>query len=158
MSNKVLNPQADRQYYSQFYPIDTRWADNDIYGHVNNVTYYAYFDTVINRFLIEQGGLDIHQGQQIGFIVQSQCQYFSPVAFPDELIGAISIKRIGNSSVDYTLAIFQKDAPQASAVGAMTHVFVDKKTNRPSAITGQLKQALLSLLVTTSHNQSSTKG
>lgn len=131
-----------RSDYGYFTPITTRWADNDIYGHVNNVVYYAYFDTVANRFLIEQGGLDIHQGDIVGFVVNSQCDYFSPVAFPDELEGGFTVNRIGNSSVEYGIGIFKAGEELPVAAGTFTHVFVRRSDNQSVRIDGLLREAL----------------
>ena len=135
-----------RDEYGWFCPITTRWADNDIYGHVNNVVYYAYFDTVANSFLIEQGGLDIHEGDTVGFVVNSQCDYFAPVAFPDRLEGAFRVNRLGNSSVEYGIAIFREGEEQAVAAGTFTHVFVERASNQSVRIEGVLRQALESQL------------
>lgn len=128
-------------YYS-LRPIQTRWMDNDIYGHVNNVVYYSYFDSIVNQYLIEDGDLDIQNGEQIGFIVGSQCHYHSSIAFPDKLTGALRVQRIGSSSVEYGVAIFREDEQQACAHGSMTHVFVDRESNKPTPITGTLREAL----------------
>jgi len=128
--------------YGYFCPITTRWADNDIYGHVNNVVYYAYFDTVANRFLIEQGGLDIHTGETVGFVVNSRCDYFSPAAFPDALEGGFRVNRLGNSSVEYGIGIFRQGESEACAAGTFTHVFVDRSSDTPVRIEGQLREAL----------------
>lgn len=137
--SKVIPKLSD--YYSHR-PIQTRWMDNDIYGHVNNVVYYSYFDSVVNQYLIEEGGLDIQNGQQIGFIVGSQCHYHSSIAFPDTLIGALKVQRIGNSSVEYGVAIFREGEEHACAHGSMTHVFVDRENNKPMPIAGALREAL----------------
>lgn len=134
-----------KKEYSTFYPVQTRWADNDIYGHVNNVTYYAYFDSVINTFLIEKGDLDIHHGKSIGFIVESNCQYFAPIAFPDQLTAGIKVTHLGNSSVTYQLALFKQNEELACALGKMTHVFVHRDTKRPVKIEGKLLSALQAL-------------
>ena len=131
-----------RDDYGYFCPITTRWADNDIYGHVNNVVYYAYFDTVANRYLIEQGGLDIHDGDIVGFVVNSSCDYFSPVAFPDRLEGGFRVNRLGNSSVEYGIGIFREGESQACAAGTFTHVFVQRTDNSPVRIEGQMREAL----------------
>lgn len=140
MPNKIKRTSIDAFPY--LINIDTRWMDNDIYGHVNNVTYYSYFDTIINRFLIEKGGLDIHQSEQIGLIVNSNCSYFESVAFPDKLVGGFSVSRIGTSSVDYKVAIFKQDEQLSVAIGSMTHVFVDRATSIACPISGKLKEAL----------------
>ena len=104
--NKPAIPQRDD--YHVFYPVTTRWADNDIYGHVNNVTYYAYFDTAANRYLIEQGGLDISDSTVVGYVVSSGCEYHAPVAYPDDLEAGLRVDRLGNSSVRYGIAIFRR--------------------------------------------------
>lgn len=132
----------ERSNYHYFMDMDTRWMDNDIYGHVNNVVYYSYFDTIVNRYLIEHAKLDIHQGEKIGLMVSSQCNYHSSVAFPDKLVGAFSVGRIGNSSVEYKVAIFKQDQNEAAATASMTHVFVNRDTNKPCPIDGLLKEAL----------------
>ncbi|MDM7860425.1 thioesterase family protein [Alteromonas sp. ASW11-36] len=139
MSNTSEVSKGD---FSTFYPVQTRWADNDVYGHVNNVTYYAYFDSVINRYLIEVGGLDIHAGDSVGFIVESKCQFFAPIAYPEELLAGLKVTEMGNSSVTYQVALFKQDSEQACALGHMTHVFVDRSTQRPIRIDGALRSAL----------------
>jgi acyl-CoA thioester hydrolase len=141
---QVLPQLSDYKYRIS---LDTRWMDNDLYGHVNNVVYYSYFDTIVNRFLIEHANLDIHNGNEIGLMVNSQCDYYSSIAFPDKLIGALGVNRIGNTSVQYNIAIFREQQQTASASGIMTHVFVDRSSNKPVPITGDLKQALSQALL-----------
>lgn len=131
-----------RQDYRVFYPIVTRWMDNDIYGHVNNVQYYSYFDSVINRYLIEVGGLDIHQGEVVGYVVNSGCSYSSPVGYPDRLEIGLRVERIGKSSVKYGLGLFREGDDQAAAQGHVVHVFVDRKANAPVAVPARLRQVL----------------
>lgn len=133
--------------YNQFIDINTRWMDNDVYGHVNNVVYYSYFDTIVNSYLIKHANLDIHQGNEIGLMVSSQCHYYSSIAFPDKLVGGFGVNRIGRSSVEYNIAIFKAQQQVASASGTMTHVFVDRASNKPVPIAGQLKQALSQALL-----------
>ncbi|MBT1451842.1 acyl-CoA thioesterase [Glaciecola sp. XM2] len=133
--------------YVAFFDITTRWMDNDVYGHVNNVVYYSYFDSIINQYMIEKDVLDIHHGDQIGLMVQSQCHYFASIAFPDKISGGIRVNRLGNSSVEYGVAIFKEGQESACAQGSLTHVFVQRDTQVPSAITGELRLALESLLV-----------
>jgi acyl-CoA thioester hydrolase len=141
MSEKrAILPQ--RSDYCFFFEIDTRWMDNDIYGHVNNVVYYSYFDSIVNQYLILHADLDIHKSQQIGLMVNSSCQYHSSVAFPEKLVGGLAVSRIGNSSVQYKVAIFKENEQQASADGSMTHVFVERQSNTPTPIKGKLKEAL----------------
>lgn len=130
--------------------ITTRWMDNDMYGHVNNVNYYSYFDTIVNQFLIERAGFDPVTSPQIGFIVKSSCEYLRPVGYPQKLTGGFKVMRIGNSSVDYQLAIFsdvlKDDQQQLSAIGKLTHVFVDRETQQPTPIVGALRDALLTAM------------
>ena len=131
-----------RDNYKYFTDITTRWMDNDIYGHVNNVVYYSYFDSVANKFLIEEGGLDIHRAEVIGFVVASSCQYKSPIAYPDKIDAGFRVNKLGNSSVEYGIAIFKQGAETASAVGTFTHVFVDRASDKSVAIPTQIRNAL----------------
>lgn len=131
-----------RNDFGFFLPITTRWMDNDIYGHVNNVTYYAYFDTIANSYLIDQGGLDIHHGDTIGFVVNSQCNYHQAIAYPEKIEGALRVNRLGNSSVEYGIGIFKDGVETAAAYGTFTHVFVKRETQRPTPIPTQLREAL----------------
>lgn len=130
-----------------FFPITTRWMDNDMFGHVNNVNYYSYFDTVVNQFLIEHGGFDPMTSPQIGFIVKSSCNYIQPVSYPEKLIGAFRVDRLGSSSVDYSVGIFRQNEETASAVGCLTHVFVDRYSQKPTPIEGKKREAMLSAMV-----------
>lgn len=143
-TKKILPQLSDYHYRIN---IDTRWMDNDLYGHVNNVVYYSYFDTIVNRFLIEHANLDIHNSNEIGLMVSSQCDYYSSIAFPDKLIGAFGVNRIGKTSVQYNIAIFKGREQTASASGIMTHVFVDRKSNKPVPISGDLRLALSQALL-----------
>lgn len=140
-------PQHLRADYRHFQPITTRWHDNDIYGHVNNVVYYSYFDSAVNAYLIERGGLDIHEGEVVGFVVSSSCDYFASIAFPDVLEVGLRVGKLGNSSVQYELAIFKAGEAQACAAGRFVHVFVDRASNRPTPIPAGLRQALEALAV-----------
>ena len=140
-------PRHLRSDYQHFHALDTRWHDNDIYGHVNNVTYYGYFDSAINTYLIRQGGLDIHAGEVVGFVVSSSCDYFEPIAFPAAIEVGLRVARVGNSSVQYELAIFRQGEPRACAVGKVVHVFVEREHNRATPIPRGLRQALEALLV-----------
>jgi acyl-CoA thioester hydrolase len=135
-----------RDAYRWFCPITTRWHDNDIYGHVNNVTYYSYFDTVANTYLIEQGGLDIHTGDTVGFVVNSGCNYFAPIAFPDKLDGGLRVNKLGKSSVEYGIAIFKAGEDTAVAEGHFVHVFVNKANNTPVTIPENIRAALAVLV------------
>jgi acyl-CoA thioester hydrolase len=135
-----------RRDYFYFCPITTRWSDNDIYGHINNVTYYSYFDSVANRFLIERGDLDIHAGNMIGLVVSSGCNYHAALAYPDRLEGGMRVNRLGNSSVEYGLAAFREGDDRAAAEGHFTHVFVDRDSRRPVAIPDAIRKALQTLM------------
>lgn len=135
-----------RADYAWFTPITTRWSDNDIYGHVNNVVYYSYFDSIANRYLIELGGLDIQTGDTVGLVVNSGCDYHAPIAYPQNLEGALRVDRLGNSSVQYGIAIFSADDTLACANGTFTHVFVDRASNRPVSIPPALRAALGAIL------------
>ncbi|MDO9623143.1 MAG: thioesterase family protein [Pseudomonas sp.] len=140
-------PQHLRRDYPHFQPISTRWHDNDIYGHVNNVTYYSYFDSAVNTYLIEVGGLDIHSGEVVGFVVSSSCDYFASIAFPERIEIGLRVAKLGNSSVQYELAVFKQGEDAACAAGRFVHVFVDRQSNRPVSIPEYLRAALEQLLV-----------
>lgn len=143
-----MKPTAkNRTDFHYFIDLGTRWSDNDIYGHVNNVMYYSYFDTTANRYLIDVGGLDIHDGDIIGLVVDSGCSYFAPVAFPDQLEGGLAISKLGNSSVRYEIGIFKKGEQTAVAQGHFVHVFVDRAQRQSTAIPAQMREALAKLLI-----------
>ncbi|WP_295798700.1 thioesterase family protein [uncultured Microbulbifer sp.] len=143
MSEQAPTPETfTRDHYRVFYPITTRWHDNDIYGHVNNVTYYGYFDSAVNRYLIEEGGLDIHGGEVVAFVVNSSCDYRAPLAFPQQLEAGVRVEKLGNSSVVYRVGIFRSGEPEAAASGSFTHVFVEKTENRSVPIPEKIRQAL----------------
>jgi acyl-CoA thioester hydrolase len=127
--------------------ITTRWHDNDVYGHVNNVVYYSFFDSAVNTYLIEAGGLDIHTGEVVGFVVSSSCDYFASIAFPERIEVGLRVGKLGNSSVQYELAIFKHGEEQACAAGRFVHVFVDRDSNRPVSIPESLRAALARLLI-----------
>ncbi len=135
-------PTPTRNDYKVFYPVTTRWVDNDIYGHVNNAVYYTYFDSAVNQYLIEKGGLDIHNGSTVGFVVSSGCEYASPVAYPDQLEVGIRADKLGNSSVQYGVAVFKQGADDASAYGHFVHVFVDTVSNKGVAMAEGVRGAL----------------
>jgi acyl-CoA thioester hydrolase len=126
--------------------IPTRWRDNDVYGHVNNVEHYAYFDTVINRWLIEEGALDIHAGGVIGLCVESHCNYKQAFAFPDTVHAHLRVGKLGRSSVRYEIALFREDAEEPAAEGWFVHVFVDRESRRPVEIPEPLRGALERLI------------
>ena len=144
MSKPDIPTRAD---YKVFYPITTRWMDNDIYGHVNNVTYYSYFDTAANRYLIEEGGLDIEDSRIVGYVVNSGCQYHAPITYPEDIQAGLRVDRLGNSSVQYGIAIFKTGEDRAAAHGHFVHVFVERAADRSVPIPDRLRQALERLLV-----------
>ena len=122
--------------------IPTRWADNDVYGHINNAVYYFYFDTVVNRFLIDNGLLEIGKSDVIGLVVETGCSYFAPVSFPDDIKAALRMAKLGTSSVTYEIALFKNDDTTAAAQGHFVHVYVDEKTRRPVAIDENMRAKL----------------
>jgi len=134
-------PEA-RAAYRHFQPLSTRWMDNDVYGHVNNVVYYAYFDTVVNAYLVAEGGLDPEQGEVIGLCVESGCSYLAPATFPDALEGGLRVGNLGRSSVRYEVGIFRPGEGTASAQGYFVHVFVDRHTRRPVELPPRIRSAL----------------
>jgi acyl-CoA thioester hydrolase len=135
-----------RTAYRFFLPVTTRWMDNDVYGHVNNVVYYAYFDTVVNAYLIAEAGLDIAAGPVIGLCVESHCQYLAPVTFPDSLEAGLRVAHVGRSSVRYEVGIFRVGSSAAAAQGHFVHVFVDRETRRPTELPPKLRRAVERLL------------
>ncbi len=136
-----------RSAYRVFRAIATRWADNDIYGHINNVEYYAFFDTIVNGHLIERGVLELHGGGAVGFVVETKCSYFAPLAFPDRLEGGLRADRIGASSARYGIAIFREGARTAAAAGHFIHVYVDRETRRPVPLPQDLRAELEALVL-----------
>src|SRR5262252_5519701 len=138
MSKKNAPRRADYPYVKK---VTTRWMDNDVYGHVNNAHYFSYFDSVINEYLISEGGLDIH-GKVVGFMVSSQCDYFGPLSYPGVVEIGLRAERIGNSSVTYAVAAFAESDDAARAAGSMTHVFVDRATSKPVPLPVAVRRAL----------------
>ena len=126
-------PQT-REAFAHFSSITTRWMDNDIYGHVNNVTYYSYFDTAVNRYLIEAGVLDIHGGEVIGLVTETHCNYFAPLAFPRNVEAGIRVAHVGKSSVRYEIGLFEAGEALSAACGHFVHVYVDRETRRPTPL------------------------
>jgi acyl-CoA thioester hydrolase len=135
-------PKERRGDYPHFLPLQTRWHDNDLYGHVNNVVYYAYFDTVINRYLIDEGGLKLDSTDPIGVCVESSCRYLDAVAFPDSLAAGLRVSKLGNSSVRYEIGIFRDGEETPRAVGWFVHVFVDHQTRKPVPLPERIRTAL----------------
>jgi len=139
-------PQAlPRSAYRVFRPIGTRWGDNDIYGHVNNVVYYSWFDTAVNAHLIEQGALDIHGGEVIGLVIETQCNYFAPLAFPQTVWAGLRVAHLGSSSVRYEVGLFADGEDLAAACGHFVHVYVNRATRRPVPLPDPLKSTLETL-------------
>ena len=137
-----------RDEYKYFLAIQTRWMDNDVYGHVNNVNYYSFFDTAINQYLIKEGGLDITRGAVIGLAAETHCQFLNSISFPEIVEVGLRVSKLGNSSVRYELGIFKQTEESAAAIGWFVHVFVDRETRRAAAIPMQLRSALERLLFT----------
>lgn len=132
MSERIRRPP--REAFALFQPIQTRWADNDAYGHVNNVVFYSYFDTAVNAALIRAGLLDVAGGPTICLVAETRCAFFDSVAFPERLEAGIAIAHLGRSSARYAIGVFADGAPEASAAGEFTHVFVSRGTRRPVPI------------------------
>ena len=143
MTNPV-RPQAEfRTSYKAFRDIGTRWSDNDVYGHVNNVVYYSWFDTAVNGLLIERGALDIHGASVMGLVVETQCNYFSPLAFPEPVVAGVRVSHVGASSVRYEVAIFPADERlPCAAKGHFVHVYVDRIQRRPVPLPPELISVL----------------
>jgi len=135
-----------RNAYRHFHPITTRWMDNDVYGHVNNVVYYSWFDTVVNEYLISRAVLDIASSPVIGLVIETQCNYFSAVSFPDRVEAGLAVSHLGNSSVRYEVGIFKNNEETASAQGHFVHVYVERESRRPLAIPDAMRQLLTGLL------------
>ena len=149
-------PRHGRDAYVVHRPIGTRWSDNDVYGHVNNVVYYALFDTAVNGFLIEAGLLDIMRGPVIGLVVETGCRYFAPVAFPNQLSAGIRVARLGSSSVRYEVAIFRDSDAEAVAQGHFVHVYVDRETRRPMPLPEGWRDVLQGLIPRASPSSAAT--
>jgi len=147
MSNTTSEkPQPEpRSAYKVFSSIGTRWMDNDAYGHVNNVVYYSWFDTAVNAYLIEAGVLDVAHGTTIGLVVETQCNYFESLAFPQMVEAGIRVAKMGSSSVRYEVGLFAQGEPLTAAKGHFVHVYVDRKTRRPMALPTELKAVLETL-------------
>ncbi|MEO8650695.1 MAG: thioesterase family protein [Hyphomicrobiaceae bacterium] len=146
MSNGRPKP-GKRSDYVEFMPIQTRWMDNDVYGHVNNVVYYSYFDTVVNLYLINPGGLDFHNAPIVGIMAETMCRYYRSIAYPEAIDAGIRVGRLGTSSVRYEVGLFGVEEQQARAEGHLVHVFVDRETNNPVPIPAGIRVALERLVV-----------
>lgn len=140
-------PRLARSDFRVFRPIQTRWMDNDAYGHVNNVVYYSYFDTLVNAGLVERGLLDLRGSPVVGLVVETGCTFHESVAFPEPLDGGLAVERLGRSSVRYRLGIFRAGTELAAAQGHFTHVYVDRATNRPVQIPAGVREVLEAMRV-----------
>lgn len=138
-----------RSSYPHFLAITTRWMDNDVYGHVNNVVYYSYFDTVVNEYLVRAGVLDFERGVTIGLVVETQCNYFAPLVFPERVDAGLRVTRLGTSSVRYEVGLFREGDDAAAAQGHFVHVYVDRVTRRPVNLPDALRAALEPLCAAT---------
>jgi acyl-CoA thioester hydrolase len=139
-------PRGD---FRHFTTLTTRWEDNDVYGHVNNVVHYSWFDTAVNRWLIKAGVLDIDHGSVIGLVIETHCNYFAPLAFPQDVEAGLRVARIGGSSVRWEIGLFAPDEPLSAAAGHFVHVYVDRATRRPVELPAPLRAALQ--VLTTPH-------
>lgn len=138
-----MKAQANqRREYRHFHPITTRWMDNDAYGHINNVVYYSWFDTAVNQFLIGNGVLDIERSPVIGLVIETQCNYFASVAFPETVTAGVRVSHLGNSSVRYDVGIFRGDDDVAAAQGHFVHVYVDRVTRKSATIPPDMRRLL----------------
>ena len=142
-----MRTASPRNTYAHFVELTTRWMDNDVYGHVNNVVYYSFFDTAVNGYLIASGVLDIQNSPVVGLVVETGCQYFKSIAFPDAVSAGIRVAKLGTSSVRYEIGIFLNDGGSAAAEGHFVHVYVDRATNRPVPIPDNVRAVLAGLLV-----------
>lgn len=143
-----MNPKPfeTRNRYPHFMSLQTRWSDNDIYGHVNNVTYYSYFDTVVNCYLIDEGGLDIQDDTVIGVVVETMCNFRKSLAYPEPIDAGLRVGKLGNTSVRFEIGIFGKGDDEAAASGHFIHVFVDRATNAPVPVPETIRAALERIL------------
>jgi acyl-CoA thioester hydrolase len=135
-----------RDAYRHFTTLSTRWMDNDVYGHLNNVVYYSLFDTAVNGYLVEAGALDIQRSEVVGLVVETHCNYFAPVEFPTAIDAGLRVEHIGSSSVRYRIGLFAAGQPHTAAHGHFVHVYVDRAMRRPVALPAALRQALQGLL------------
>jgi len=143
----VTPSRSSRTDYKAFRAIQTRWMDNDVYGHMNNVVHYSLFDTAVNAWLIEQRVLDIHRGARIGLVVETGCRYFGELSFPDVVTAGLRVARIGNSSVRYEVGLFRNEDEVVAAEGFFVHVYVDRETRRPQPLEAVLRAALETIAV-----------
>ena len=144
MAEQASGRRAD---YGHFRPVPTRWMDNDVYGHVNNVVYYSYFDTVVNLYLVHEGGLDFAEGPVIGIVAESMCRFRKALAYPEVVDAGLRVGRLGNSSVRYEIGLFRAGDEEAAAEGHFVHVFVDRQNRRPTPIPAPMRAALARIAV-----------
>ncbi len=144
MSRQTPDTRDLYRYYSN---ITTRWMDNDPYAHVNNVVYYSWFDTAVNGYLIDQGVLDLHASKEVGLVVETSCQYFSPIAFPDRVCAGVRVAKLGTSSARYEIGIFREQQQEASAQGYFVHVYVDRDKQKPVEIPASIRDALAAIQI-----------
>ncbi|TMG86668.1 MAG: acyl-CoA thioesterase [Betaproteobacteria bacterium] len=144
----AVSAALSRSYYRRFLAIPTRWMDNDTYGHVNNVVFYAYFDTAVNEHLIREGGLDIRNGPTIGVVVETACRFMRPLSFPDIIDAGLRVAKLGNSSVAYDIGLFRHGHDEAAATGRFVHVWIDRLTRRPTPLPPTIRAALEELVHT----------
>ena len=142
-----MTARPTRDQYAVMRPIPTRWADNDVYGHVNNAAYYGFFDTAVNAWLIEQGLLDTAASDAIGLVVETGCRYHTSLSFPETIEAALRVARLGTSSVRYELALFSEGEADAAADGHFVHVYVDRETRRPTPSPADIRTALEGLIL-----------
>lgn len=142
----VLAPRK-RSVFAYVQQIPTRWKDNDVYGHVNNVTYYSYFDTAVNTHLIREGGLDIRDSEVIGLVIETQCRFMSELTFPETIDAGVGVVRVGRSSVTYSIGLFRSGEDSPAAMGHFVHVYVDRTTRNPVAVPVQIRSALEPLML-----------
>lgn len=142
-----IEERARRADFARFQPITTRWMDNDVYGHINNVVYYSFFDTAVNATLIEEGLLNPVKSPHICLVVETGCRYFEPLSFPEDIDAGIRVERLGNSSVRYGVGLFRKGSDVAAAQGHFVHVCVGSESRRPQPFANELRAFLTSLIV-----------
>lgn len=144
MASRKSRPK--RADYTEFYPLQTRWMDNDMYGHMNNVVHYSLFDTAVNGWLIERGLLDPSSSRTYGLVVETSCKYHAEMGFPDKVTAGLRVSRLGSSSIHYEVALFRNGDDQAAAEGCFTHVYVNRETHRPARIEDDRRAAFQSLM------------
>jgi acyl-CoA thioester hydrolase len=142
MSEKKL---IFREDYQKFYPLSTRWMDNDMFGHINNVIYYSFFDTAVTHFLIEAGCLTLKKNPIVFYVVHTSCNFISSLSYPEEIEAGIMLKKIGNTSITYGVSVFKKGAISASAYGEFIHVLVDRDSYKSIPIPENIRQTIQSL-------------